>query len=104
MTHHLALSGPRARILRWCERRIDTDLVAVWSPEDKQTLAGLVMDGLVMPTGSRYQLTPDGVMALQHPDLSLHDPHTVLPTEAQWDAMMEAAAPTTDYPPGDPDE
>lgn len=82
MTHRLTLSPRRARVLRWCERHIDVDTVAVWSPEDKQTLAALVADGLARPTGARYELTADGVTALNS---TVREP--VL----------------ADFPPGDPD-
>lgn len=64
MSHRLTLSPRRAAVLRWAEREVSSDLVAVWSPEDKQTLAGMVADGLILPTGSRYLLTEDGRMAL----------------------------------------
>ena len=102
MTHRLTLSPRRARVLRWCERNVDSDLVAVWSPEDKQTLAGLVMDGLAMPTGSRYQLTPDGAKALRS------EAFRVTPTA--WYApgfpgviLTDQSGPVIDFPPGDPD-
>lgn len=110
MTHRLTLSPRRARVLRWCERKVDADLVAVWGPEDKQTLAALVMDGLVMPTGSRYELTPDGVRALQAPiaipkwNASLGGKFNDLPpgvrqswAEGDWDL-------TPDFPPSSPEE
>lgn len=105
MAHRLTLSPRRARVLRWCERKVDADLVAVWGPEDKQTLAALVMDGLVMPTGSRFELTPDGVRALQAPvqETPLLLCREIPPlTESQWDAIMDTPAP--DFPPANPEE
>lgn len=91
---HLHVSPHRARVLRWCERQVEADTVAIWSPEDKQVLAGLVADGLALPTGTRYELTPDGRKALRFPSTAPTDSVVAeilgpMPTEAQWDAMME---------------
>lgn len=94
MTHRLTLSPRRAAVLRWAEREVSSDLVAVWSPEDKQTLAGMVADGLVMPTGARYLLTPDGAKAL------LSDPASYFPPITRLYLTTDVAA---DFPPSDPD-
>lgn len=65
MTHRLTLSPRRLAVLRWAERGVGSDLVAVWGPEDKQTLAAMVLDGLISPDGSRFVLTEDGARALR---------------------------------------
>lgn len=103
MSHLRTLSPRRTRVLRWCDRQVDTDLVAIWSPEDKQTLMGLVADGLAQALGSRYALTFDGRRALHEPhqEPSPEEP-LPFPTEPQLDAMMAALTP--DYPPSDPEE
>lgn len=98
MTHRLTLSPRRTRVLRWCERQVDADLVALWAPEDKQTLTALVTDGLAQAVGNRYLLTFDGRRAL-HAEPQEPPP---FPTEPQWDAMMAALTP--DYPPSNPEE
>lgn len=103
MTFRLTLSPRRLRVLRWCDRQVDTDLVAIWSPEDKQTLMGLVADGLAQAVGSRYLLTFDGRRALHEPHQE-PSPEEVaqFPTETEWDAIMGHLTP--DYPPSNPEE
>lgn len=112
----LPLSPDRARVLRWCDRNVTADTVAIWSPEDKQTLAGLVADGLALPIGTRYEITPRGDQALR---LDAADRSAPAPFIKKWPVLpIETASygldaldhltpedhnPLPDFPPGDPD-